>query len=131
MCRCIVLAVGREGSGGRGPTGKDSDNQYDVGGCMWQGAGVGGARRSSWPPSEMTSLAPAEAPQRRSLQGLRLSCGGEEEVGATKAMMMVVGMLLSWRLRKQALDGAMRAGGGGHCHGDYGGGNVVVGRAGG
>jgi hypothetical protein len=96
VCRCVVGAAaalsGREGSGGRGPTGKGSDNQHVVGGCVWQGAGVGGARRSSWPPLETTSLAPAEAPRRCSFQGWRLSCGGEEEVASTKATMMAAGM---------------------------------------
>jgi hypothetical protein len=42
--------------------------------------------------------------------------GGKEEVAATKAMMMAattaVGMLSRWRLQEQALDGAIRVGGG-------------------
>ncbi len=46
MCRCVVGAAvalsGHEGSGGRDPMGKGSDNQHVVGGCMWQGAGIEG-----------------------------------------------------------------------------------------
>ena len=130
VCRCVVGVAaalsGREGSGGRGPTGKGSDNQHVVGGCVWQGAGVGGARRSSWPPSETTSLAPEEAPRRCSSQGWRLSCGGEEEDASTKATTMAAGMSSSWRLQEQALDGAMRAGGGRRGRGDNGGGGRVV-----
>ncbi len=130
VCCCIVGVVaalsGHEGSGGRGPTGKGSDNQHVVGGCVWQGAGVGEARRSSWPPLETTSLAPAKAPRWCSLQGWRLSCGGDEEVALTKATTMAAGMLSSWRSREQALDGAMRAGGGRRgCGGNGGGGQVV------
>jgi hypothetical protein len=60
------------------------------------------------------------------LAGWRLSCGGEEEVAATKAMTMAAGMSSSWRLREQVLDGAMRAGGGRRGRGDNGGGNVVT-----
>ncbi len=89
MCHCVVGAaaalLGREGSGRHGPTRKGSDNQHVVGGCVWQGAGVGEARRSPWPPLETKSLAPAEVPQQHSLQGWRLSCSGEEKVAATKA----------------------------------------------
>ncbi len=58
MCHCAVGAaarlLGREGSGRRGLMGKRSDNQHVVWGCMWQGTGVGGARRPSWLPLEMT-----------------------------------------------------------------------------
>ncbi len=58
MCHCVVgvaaTLLGREGSRGRGLMGKGSDNQHVVGGYVWQGAGVRGAQRSSWPPSETT-----------------------------------------------------------------------------
>ena len=40
-----------------------------LGGGVWQGAGVEGARRPPRPPSETTSLALAEALRRRSSQG--------------------------------------------------------------
>ncbi len=44
-----------------------------------------------------------------------------------KAMTMAAGMLLSWQLQEQALDGAMRAGKGRRGRGDNGsGGRVVV-----
>ncbi len=89
MCRCVVGAatalLEHEGSGRRGPTGNKSDNQHVVGLCVWLGAGVRGAWCPLWPPLETTSLEPAEVPQQCSLQGWRLSCGGKEEVVATKA----------------------------------------------
>jgi hypothetical protein len=70
-----------------------------LGGACGKVRGLKGARRSSWLPGvETTSLAQAEAPRRHSLQGWRLSCGGKEEVVATKAMKMAVGMLSSWHL---------------------------------
>jgi hypothetical protein len=69
-----AVLSGREGGGGRRLAdvmlpGKESDNQHVVGGGVWQGVGVGGARRPSRPPSETTSLALAEALRRRSSQG--------------------------------------------------------------
>jgi hypothetical protein len=39
VCLCVVgvaaLLLGHEGSGWRGPTGKGSDNQHVVEGCVW------------------------------------------------------------------------------------------------
>ncbi len=107
-----VALPGHEGSSVR--IKKGCDNEHVVGGGVWQGMVVGGAGCLPWMPSETTSSAPAEVPQQHTLQDCRLSCGGKEE--ATKATLMeamtVVGMSLRWQLHKQALVGAMRAGGG-------------------
>ncbi len=94
---------GQEGSGVR--LEKGSDNQHVVEGGIWKGVVVGGLRRLPWPPSETTSLTPAEVPWRHSLQGWMLSCSGEEEDASTKATKMAAGMS-----QEQALDGVMRAG---------------------
>jgi hypothetical protein len=92
--------------------------------------GGGGARHPSWLPLEMTSLAPAEAPWWCSLQGWRLLCSGKEEVAMTKVTTMaattVAGMLSSWWLQEQELDGAMRASRGRRGRGDNGSGSVVA-----
>jgi hypothetical protein len=112
------MLLGHEGSDRRGLMVKGSNNQHVVGGCMWQGAGVRGAWCPSLPLLETTSLAPAEALWVHSLQRWRLSFGDKEEVAATKAMAMAVtmvaGMLSSWRLQEQVLDGAIRASRGRH-----------------
>ena len=73
---CAAL-TGQEGSG----VGlkKRSDNQHVVGGGVWQGAGVEGARRPPRPPSETTPLALAEALRRLSSQGW--TCGGDDGRG--------------------------------------------------
>ena len=52
---------------------------YVVGGGVWQGAGVEGARRPPRPPSEATSLALAEALRWRSSQGW--TCGSDDGGG--------------------------------------------------
>jgi hypothetical protein len=68
--RASVSGCGVAGAGGQAASvQKGSDNQHVVGGGVWQGAGVEGARRPPWPPSETTSLALAEALRRRSSRG--------------------------------------------------------------
>ena len=104
---------GQEGSGVR--LKKGSDNQHVVGGACDKARDGGGTGPTTAAVRNVVPRATAAF-----LQGWKLSCSGKGEVvvtmAATAAAAMSLrwqAMLLPWRLREQALDGALRAGGGG------------------